>query len=265
MIAGASVRDLYYRIVMYGHAHSPRFGCGRAIPDSHAPERNMIDANHPFPRRGFLGRVALLATPFMVGRASVVGGQAPVRAAAGTQHLDWLDRLTGTHKTVFDVETHRSGNALAQADSFLNAWREAGVPDGDVTLVMGVRGSGLPLVLGDAVWAKYRLGTQYALPDPRTREPADRNLFVNANVQTGGPVTARQTIEALQQRGVVMLACMNTIKGASRKLAAAGLGTPDTILADLRDSVLPGVTVVPAMIVAFTLMHERGVAYVYTG
>lgn len=225
----------------------------------------MSDVNHPFPRRGFLGRVALLATPFVVGRASVLDGQASARAATGTQHLDWLDRLTGKHKTVFDVETHRGGNALAQADSFLNAWREAGVADSDVTLVLGVRGSGLPLVLGDAVWAKYRIGAQYALRDPRTGEPADRNLFVNASVQTGGPVTARQTIEALQQRGVVMLACMNTIRGASRKLAAAGLGTPDTIRADLLDAVLPGVVVVPAMIVAFTLMHERGVSYVYAG
>lgn len=225
----------------------------------------MFDVNHPFPRRGFLGRMALLATPFVVGRMSILGGQAPGRSAAGTQNSDWLDRLTGKHKTVFDVETHRSGNALAQADSFLNAWREAGVRDGDVTLVMGVRGTGLPLVLGDAVWTKYRIGTQYALPDPRTSRPADHNLFVDANVRPGGPVTARQTIEALQQRGVLVLACMNTIKGASRKLAAAGLGTPDGIRADLLDAVLPGVVVVPAMVVAFTLMHERGVSYLYAG
>lgn len=225
----------------------------------------MIDVGNPFPRRGFLGRLALLASPFMAGPASLLGGQPPGRAAGGTPRSDWLDRLTGKHKTVFDVETHRGGNALAQADSFLDAWREAGLPDPDVTLVMGVRGSGLPLVLGDAVWTKYRIGAQYALTDPRTKQPADHNLFVDASLRPGGPVTARQTIEALQRRGVLMLACMNTIKGASRKLSAAGLGTPDVIRADLVDAVLPGVVVVPAMIVAFTLMHERGVAYVYAG
>ncbi len=216
--------------------------------------------NHPFRRRGFLGHMALLATPLLVGRASVLGGQ-----EAGGQDTPWLERLTGRHRTVFDVETHRGGNALAQADSFLNAWSDAGVPDRDVTLVMGVRGTGLPLVLADNVWAKYRIGAQYALSDPRTKQPADRNLFVDANVRPGGPVNARQTIEALQKRRVIFLTCMNTITGAARRFAAAGLGAPDDIRAELRDAIVPGVVVVPAMVVAFTLMQERGVSYVYAG
>lgn len=226
----------------------------------------MIDsAGTVVPRRGFLGRLALLATPLVAGHASALGGQSSTNPAAGPQQADWLERLTGKHRTVFDVEAHRNGTALAQAASFLDAWREAGVPDGEVNLVMGVRGSGLPLVLRDDIWAQLRIGPQYAITDPRTRQPADRNLFIDANIQPGGPVNARQTVEALQKRGALFLACMNTIKGASRRLAAAGLGSPDEISATLRDGVLPGVIVVPAMVVAFTLMQERGIAYVFAG
>lgn len=226
----------------------------------------MIDpAGNSFPRRGFLGRLALLATPFVAAHPSTVLGGFPARPAGGPQPADWLERLTGKHRTVFDVEAHRNGNALAQAASFLDAWRDAGVPDGEVNLVMGVRGSGLPLVLRDDLWTKFPIGSQYAITDPRTKQPADRNLFIDANVRPGGPVSAGQTVEALQKRGAVFLACMNTIKGASRRLAAAGLGSPDEIGARLRDGVLPGVIVVPAMVVAFTLMQERGISYVYAG
>lgn len=226
----------------------------------------MIDpAGNAVPRRGFLGRLALLATPLVAGHASALGSQSSTNPAGGPQQTDWLERLTGKHRTVFDVEAHRNGNALAQAASFLDAWREAGVPDDEVNLVMGVRGTGLPLVLADSVWTKYRIGAQYALHDPRAKLPADRNLFVDANVLPGGPVNAGQTVEALQKRGVVFLACMNTIRGASRKLAAAGLGAPDDIRAELRSAIVPGVVVVPAMVVAFTLMQERGISYVYAG
>lgn len=226
----------------------------------------MIDSvGNPFPRRGFLGRLALLATPFVAGHPSAVLGQSPARPAGGPQQADWLERITGKHRTVFDVEAHRNGNALAQAASFLDAWHEAGVPDGEVNLVMGVRGSGLPLVLRDDLWRRFPIGSQYAITDPRTKQPADRNLFIDASVRPGGPMNARQTVETLQKRGALFLTCMNTIKGASRHLAAAGLGSPDEISATLRDGVLPGVIVVPAMVVAFTLMQERGISYVYAG
>lgn len=226
----------------------------------------MIDsAGHSVPRRGFLGHLALITTPLVAGHPSAVLGQSPARPAGGPQHTDWLKRITGKHRTVFDVEAHRNGNALAQAASFLDAWHEAGVPDGEISLVMGVRGSGLPLVLQDDLWAGFPIASQYAITDPRTRQPADRNLFIDANARPGGPVNTRQTVEELQKRGALFLACMNTIKGASRRLAAAGLGSPDEISATLRDGVLPGVIVVPAMVVAFTLMQERGVSYVYAG
>lgn len=96
----------------------------------------MIDsAGNPVLRRGFLGRLALLAPPLVGGHASTV-----------------------------------LGHAQAQAASVLDAWRDAGVPNGEV----------------------------------------------NPSVT-------------------------------------------------LRDGVLPGVLVVPAMVVAFTQMQERGIAYVYAG
>lgn len=229
----------------------------------------MFAPDSPFPRRGFIGRLALLAAPLAIGRSTPLGAQESSRAEGAAQHPEWLDRLTATHRTAFDVDTHRNGNVLVQAASFLDAWQEAGVPAREVNLVLGVRGTGLPLVMRDELWARYRLGAQYSITDTRTGQPATRNPFVDAGATAGATAGAAAgalpTVEQLQKRGALFLVCMNTIKAASRRLASGGAGGPDDIAAALRDGVLPGVVVVPAMVVAFTLMQERGVAYVYMG
>ena len=226
--------------------------------------------DHPTspPRRRFLGRLALVASPAValhLGAAPAWGAGAS-QPAADDQPQPWLEALTGRHKTVFDVEQHRNGHALGQAKSFLDSWRDAfRVPDRDVSLVMGVRGGGLPLVFADELWRRYALGAQYDITDSATRAPAVRNVFTAAHVQPGGPVTAEQTVEALQRRGVLFLLCRNTVAGAARRLSAAGHGTPEAVSVALLAGVLPGVVVVPAMVIAFTQLQERGAAYVYAG
>ena len=225
----------------------------------------MFDPHTPSPRRNFLARLsAALAT------TSGLGLLAPAREAEAAQAAPpdeaWLRGLTGKHKTVFDVETHKNGNALIQGKNLLDAWKtEYHVEPPAVNLVLAVRGTGIPIVLNDAFWAKYRLGEQYGITDPVTKAPAVRNPFIAANAQGQGFVTAEQTVEALQARGVTFLVCRNTMAGATRKLVAAGMGTTAQVRASLDSAILPGVTVVPAMVVAFTQMQERGVAYVFAG
>jgi intracellular sulfur oxidation DsrE/DsrF family protein len=132
-------------------------------------------------------------------------------------------------------------------------------------MVLSIRGTGIPIVLNDAVWARYKIGEQYGIMDPATKAPALRNPFIAANLQPQGLVSAEQTVEALQSRGVMFLVCRNTIGGATRKLVAAGLGTTDEVRSTLTGGIIGRVTIVPAMVVALTQMQARGVAYVFAG
>ena len=229
----------------------------------------MLNFNSSTPRRSFFGNLFALGAT-----VAGVGALKPTAAAAETPsgHLPggpdnrWLDSLRARYKTTFDVETHKNGNALVQGKNFLDNWRDAyNVPETDVNLVMAVRGTGIPIVLTDAIWKKYKIGEQYGIVDPATKAPSERNLYIKANVQRGGPVTAEQTVEALQARGARFLVCMNTIHGATKMLVAAGMGTTEQIRSSLLGGIIPGVVIVPAMVIAFTLMEEKGVAYVYAG
>ncbi len=122
-------------------------------------------------------------------------------------------------------------------------------------------GTGIPLVLTDALWSRFKIGEQYSVTDGATKTPGVRNVFIAANAPAAGLVTAEQSVEALQKRGVRFLICMNTIAGATKKLAAAGLGGSDEIHAALLGGLLPGVMTVPAMVVALTQLQEHGLKY----
>ena len=212
------------------------------------------------PRRGFLRRLAAAA--------AVLGGGAALPAPLAAASLsdvaddDWMKALTGKHRTVFDLGAHRNGRPLMQSKNFLDAWRDAfKVPENQVNLVLGVQGEGIPIVLSDALWARYHIGQHFELTDPATKAPATRNPFIAANV-AAGLVNAEQSVEALQKRGVRFVACRNAIGAIAARLSSLGLGPVEEVRAALLGDLLPGVITVPAMVVALAQLQERGLTYV---
>jgi intracellular sulfur oxidation DsrE/DsrF family protein len=226
-----------------------------------------MHSSEEIPRRGFLGRLAAgltLANATLAALPRRLGAEAG--PSSGPPDETWMRNLTGKHRIVFDVATHNNGRALTQAKNVLDVYEgQYGVPTRDINLVLGAHGTALPLVLADAVWQKYRLGEQYAINDPATQGASTRNVYTAANVQTRGPVTAEQTVEALQRRGVLFLACNNTVINTSRRLATAGLGTEDAIRQDLAGGLLAGVVLVPDLFITIWRMQERGIAYLHVG
>jgi intracellular sulfur oxidation DsrE/DsrF family protein len=222
---------------------------------------------HPAGRRDVLARLATGAAAVAAGLASprllaAAAPDVPPSNVLRGPDDDWMRALTGKHRTVFDLSAHKNGKPLGQAKNFLDAWRDAfHVPDREVNLVIGVHGEGIPIVLTDAVWSRYKIGELYKVTDVATKAPAVRNVFAEGNVVPDGPVTREQSVEALQRRGVRFLICMNTIAAATRKLAAAGLGPSEEIRSALLGGLLPGVITVPAMVVTFTQLQERGLKY----
>ncbi|HEX3867470.1 MAG TPA: hypothetical protein VHV78_11995 [Gemmatimonadaceae bacterium] len=209
-------------------------------------------------RRGFLGRL-------LGGTAAVTllgASPATLMGAAAAPGDDWMDELKGKHRTVFDVAAHGNGKPLTQAKNYLDAWRDAfKMPEREINLVFGVHGDGIPIVLTDALWSRYEIGEQYNVTDVGTKSPGVRNVFTASHASAAGLVTAEQSVEGLQKRGVRFLICMNTIAGATKKLAGAGLGSADEIHAAILGGLLPGVTTVPAMVVALTQLQEHGLKY----
>jgi intracellular sulfur oxidation DsrE/DsrF family protein len=68
-------------------------------------------------------------------------------------------------------------------------------------------------------------------------------------------------IENLQKMGTKFIMCNNALGLWVLELEARGKGTAAAIDAELRANLLPGVTIVPAMVIAIEKAQEAGMAY----
>lgn len=221
-------------------------------------------------RREFLETLALGGVALAVGacatssRASEVPlPAAPPAAKEGPWDSSWLDQLTAKHKQIFDISSYADGGGLFYAKNYFNAHRDAfGTTFPDVQAVLGIHGDAYPIVFSDAIWAKYDFGRRVKATDPRTRKPALRNVLWQPRE---GEEMYEYSVNALQPRGAKFILCNNVLRFVTRTLAGETHATYEATRAELIAGLLPGVTVVPAMVVALGLAQEHGCAYVYAG
>ena len=229
-------------------------------------------------RRGFLSR--LLGTA--AGMTLIAGGradaQAPAPAASGADA--WIREVKGTHRCLFDFPQHKNGAPLLHILNYLNTYNEAyksapGTVGAVGTFYSIGTQSSIALGFNDAMWAKYGLGDYLGLKDKagkaytrnafRTPTADDVHLLIQAFQTPNIPELAGAVpaigIESLQKMGTKFLVCANALGAWCLELQARGKGKADEIEKDLRANLLPGVTIVPAMVIAIEKAQAAGIRY----
>jgi intracellular sulfur oxidation DsrE/DsrF family protein len=217
-------------------------------------------SNSATPRRGFLGRAAAA----LLGVAAAPSLTRALSGANPAADESWLRGLNGKHKQFFDMATVRDGRPLSRVANFLDVYGAEvyGLKDADLSAVVGMHGGALALALNDSLWSKYKLGKRNAANDPLTKTSALRNPFVKRDAAYEW--SNDYSISRLQERGVRFIACMRSMRGLAVELAPNREAAPQ-IVAEMLANLIPGVTPVPAMIVAINRAQEEGLSYVYTG
>jgi intracellular sulfur oxidation DsrE/DsrF family protein len=173
----------------------------------------------------------------------------------------WLQGLSGRHRQFFDVNALNGGTGLRRVGNFLDAYRDAyHLGDRDLNAIFGAHGEGLAFTLNDSLWERFDLGVRYSVVDPRDGRPARRNIYATSDGIAGLP----PSVAALQARGARFLACRQTIARMAHDLAPQRSLPVDDVRAAIEGGLLPGVTPVPAMVVAVNRAQEAGLTYVFT-
>jgi intracellular sulfur oxidation DsrE/DsrF family protein len=203
--------------------------------------------------------------------------------AAGVQESgpdDWIGEVKGTHRCLFDFPQHKNGYPLLHILNYLNTYATAyKTGAGQVGAVgtfysVGSQAS-IALAFNDSVWAKYELGAYTGLKDAAGRvytrnvfnRPTanDLHLLMRAVDLPMIPALADAMpalgIESLQKMGTKFVLCANALGIWCLELEARGKGKAQDIEKDLRANVLPGVTIVPAMVIAIEKAQEAGIRY----
>jgi hypothetical protein len=221
----------------------------------------MMDRSTPTPRRGFLGRLAAVAAA--AGVASVPRSLYADSSVAAED--EWLNKLTAKHRQFFDFPAHDNGLPLVHMLNYYDTLNKAyNVKDSDINTVGTLYGGPNTTTLfgfNDAMWAKYKLGALIKFDDHKTKQPAVRNTWRTDPDINGLMVAPPASIEALQKRGAVFLLCNNALNLWAGLVAKANNAAQPAVLADLKANMLPGVIIVPGMVVAIQKAQDKGIAY----
>jgi len=228
-------------------------------------------------RRAFLTRTAAGAA------ATVAASMVPARASSGAEQsggADWIKQVPGVHRCLFDFNRHANGMTLLHVLNYLNTYatvqKAAAGQVGAVGTFYGIGpGSSIALGFNDGMWAKYALGEYHGLKDAAGK-PYTRNVFhqpTKNDVHLLMQVISSPTIPmfadlmpaigiaSLQKMGTKFLMCNNALGAWTAELEARGKGKTADIDRDLRANLLPGVTIVPAMVIAIEEAQAAGIRY----
>jgi len=231
-------------------------------------------------RRGFLARL-VGGVAAAVSVPGLAAAHAPAaKKAAGNPADAWINEVKGTHRCLFDFPQHKGGAPLLHVLNYLNTYNEAyKVPAGAAgavgTFYSIGNTSSIALAFNDAMWAKYGLGDYLGLKD-QSGKPYTRNVFNrftgdDAHILIGAfgtpaipellPMVPALSISSLQKMGTKFLLCNNAFGAWCLELQARGKGKADALQKDLSENLLPGVTPVPAMVIAIEKAQAAGIRY----
>ena len=225
-------------------------------------------------RRDFLGRMLGAAAA-----ASLSLSGAPA-AAEGSGSDEWIKEVKGTHRCLFDFPQHKNGFPLLHILNYLNTYAAAyKTTPGQVGAVGTFYSAGtqasIPLAFNDAIWAKYEIGSYTGLKDAEGKaytrnvfnRPTTKDLHLLMQSIDSPMIPALADampalgIENLQKMGAKFILCANALGIWCLELEARGKGKAQDIEKELRANLLPGVTIVPAMVIAIEKAQEAGIRY----
>jgi hypothetical protein len=188
--------------------------------------------------------------------------------------------VKGTHRTLFDFPQHKNGMPLLHILNYLNTYAQAyKAAPGTAGAVGTFYGMGsqasIPLAFNDAMWAKYALGDYTGLKDAAGKgytrnvfhKPTGNDLHVlmgaigSPNIPALAGAMPALGIESLQKMGTKFLLCANAFGGWCAELEVKGKGKAPDLMKELSANLLPGVTIVPAMVIAIEKAQASGIAY----
>ena len=216
-------------------------------------------------RRSFFS-AAVAASAFGSTQLSQAQAQSPAGHWQPKHHEqdDWLGKLPGKHRMVFDATTPEGfGYALAYAGNYFIGNAEGyGLKDSDLAVVIVARHHATPFAFNDAMWKKYgaKISELSNFTDPRTKSAPTINLYNLAEdlrlPNRGG------TIDALINRGVHFAVCQMATRQLADAFAEAVGGKGADVFKELSANLVGNSRMVPAGIVAVNRAQERGYTFV---
>jgi hypothetical protein len=218
-------------------------------------------------RREFLGKVTAGAATYSALPLALALSACTAEGsnqAAGEFDFSWPDKLTGKHKSVFDMAEIESGYGLWRGNAWAGQVQQyQNAAPTDVSLAIILRHNAIALAMDQAFWDKYGVGKMKGVTHPMTQQPTDKNPVL-MGVAEGVPAPFdAAALPKQQERGVIFLACNLAF---NLDIVPIVVGADKVSEEEARKTalshVIPGVLLQPSGVFAATRGQEVGCTYV---
>jgi hypothetical protein len=190
-------------------------------------------------------------------------------------HFSAYDAIVSRDATVrmiFEWPNIANREMWANAVNALNAWQFAyQVPADQIQIVVQAYASSTPATYDDYIWNKYRLSDALQLHSA-PGVPPNQNPFLHSTINPdqaspppSDPTNAYyfdHSIEGLARRGVLFLACNNSLRGDANAAFQSGRNpdnlTSDQIAAEVQAHLVPSAFLVPAGVAELARLQDKG-------
>jgi intracellular sulfur oxidation DsrE/DsrF family protein len=218
-------------------------------------------------RRKFLGTLLASAS---VGAAALslphqlrAANERPAPTPDDSDLENWLGKITGKHRQVFDAPDSNSGLPLAWARVFLMTNKAAGVDEKDVSAVVVLRHDAIALGLESRVWQKYRFDKTFKVTNMVTKAVFTTNPFWKP--KEGALPLPGMSIDQLQESGVLFGICDMALTVMSQMVGQKMKKDAAEVKKDWVSGIFPGIQIVPSGVLAINRAQEHGCTYCYAG
>ena len=221
----------------------------------------MLNTSTTARRYAIAASLTILATATLVTERVAARETAPTPTASSIEPSNrWLEGLKAKHRQFFDAPAPAGGIPLVHVMNYYDTYNKAfGVKDADIDAVLTFYGATTFYGLNDAAWSKYALGEFLDVKDA-SGKPLTANPW-RAAPEILGMTLAPASIEALQKRGATFILCNNALEIFSGMLAQKRGLDAKVVYEDLKSNILPGVELVPAMVIAIEQAARAGLSY----
>lgn len=212
-------------------------------------------------RRAFLSRLGTGATA--AGLTVLADRPAAAQSAEPSEwrprrHAedDWLDRIPGVHRFVFDTTSAEGFDAALRFASNYFAANKSGyeLKNEDLAVVIVARHHSTPFAYTDGMWSKYGdpLAQRSGFTDPATKKAPIVNVY-------------RTRLDELLRQGAHLAVCQMATRNIAGIVAKATGTETDAIYNELAGNLMSNAHMVPAGIVAVNRAQERGYSFAHAG
>ena len=205
------------------------------------------------------GMSAVAAALALDARPASAQTAAPPFQPARHPQDEWLDKIPGKHRVVFDVTSSRGvPEALHFANNIYSGNKSMyGLDEADLAVVIILRHSATAFGYSDAMWAKHgkALAAAASYTDPKGGESPTVNPF-NA--------TRIETVNEMAKRGVQFGVCDQASHGLARRIAGSS-GDADATYKEMVASMIPSSRLLVVGVIGVTRAQEYGYSVVHVG